>query len=202
VQLTHAVLTILLYGSRSVLTSARVPAIISTFDIAMAGISHAQRRATRGRKAVEDHEDHEDDVERAQRLLPLTPATFAILLALASGEKHGYAIMREIATASAGALRVGPGTLYHSIKQLLAAGIIDESGDRPDPALDDQRRRYYRLTPFGRRVVQAEAVRLARLVRQASATGLLGGEAGEAGGGRGGRGGSDVQPGIGIGGAP
>ncbi len=118
----------------------------------------------------------DDDVERVQRFLPLTPATFSILLALVGGEKHGYAIMREIAAASDGVLRVGPGTLYHSIKQLLAAGVIEESGDRPDPALDDQRRRYYRLTRFGRRVVQAEAVRLARLVRQAGATGLLGGE--------------------------
>jgi DNA-binding PadR family transcriptional regulator len=118
----------------------------------------------------------DDDGERVERFLPLTPATFAILLALAGGEKHGYAIMREIATASDGVLRVGPGTLYHAIKQLLAAGMIDESGDRPDPALDDQRRRYYQLTGFGRRVVQAEAVRLARLVRQAGAKGLLGGE--------------------------
>jgi DNA-binding PadR family transcriptional regulator len=118
----------------------------------------------------------DDDGERVERFLPLTPATFAILLALAGGEKHGYAIMREITTASDGVLRVGPGTLYHSIKQLLAAGMIDESGDRPDPGLDDQRRRYYQLTAFGRRVVQAEAVRLARLVRQAGAKGLLGGE--------------------------
>ena len=118
----------------------------------------------------------EDDVERAQHLLPLTPATFAILLALAGGEKHGYAIMSEIAAASDGVLRVGPGTLYHSIKQLLVSGLIEESGDRPDPALDDQRRRYYRLTTFGRHVAQAEAVRLAQMVRQASATGLLGGE--------------------------
>jgi DNA-binding PadR family transcriptional regulator len=124
----------------------------------------------------------DDDALRAQRLLPLTPATFAILLALAGGEKHGYAIMQEIAAASDGVLRVGPGTLYHSIKQLLAASVIEESGDRPDPDLDDQRRRYYRLTGFGQRVVQAEAVRLARLVHQAGAKGLLGGE---------------IQPGIG-----
>jgi DNA-binding PadR family transcriptional regulator len=118
-----------------------------------------------------------DDDERVERFLPLTPAAFAILLALAGGEKHGYAIMQEIAASSEGALRVGPGTLYHSIKQLLTSGIIEESGDRPDPALDDQRRRYYRLTAFGRRLVQAEATRLARLVRQAGARGLLGGEA-------------------------
>jgi DNA-binding PadR family transcriptional regulator len=118
----------------------------------------------------------DDDVERVERFLPLTPATFSILLTLASGEKHGYAIMREIATASDGVLRVGPGTLYHSIKQLLAAGFIEESGDRPDSALDEQRRRYYVLTGLGRRVLQAEAMRLERLVRQAGAKGLLRGE--------------------------
>ncbi|HEX8032770.1 MAG TPA: helix-turn-helix transcriptional regulator [Ktedonobacterales bacterium] len=114
--------------------------------------------------------------ERAEDFLPLTPAAFAILLALAGGEKHGYAIMREIASSSEGVLRVGPGTLYHSIKQLLTGGIVEESGDRPDPALDDQRRRYYRLTALGRRVVQAEAVRLARLLRQAEVNGLFDGE--------------------------
>jgi DNA-binding PadR family transcriptional regulator len=118
-----------------------------------------------------------NDAERAKSFLPLTPAAFSILLALVGGEKHGYAIMREIAHSSAGALRIGPGTLYRSIKQLLAAGMIEESDKRPDPALDDERRHYYRLTVFGRRVVQAEAVRLARLVSQAQAKGLLGGQA-------------------------
>jgi DNA-binding PadR family transcriptional regulator len=118
-----------------------------------------------------------EDVGRAETFLPLTPAVFSILLALAGGDKHGYGIMREIAGASAGALRIGPGTLYRSIKQMLEAGMIAESGDRPDPALDDERRRYYRLTEFGRQVAQAEAARLAQLVHQASARGLLGGEA-------------------------
>jgi DNA-binding PadR family transcriptional regulator len=106
--------------------------------------------------------------------LPLTPAVFSILLALAGGEKHGYAMMQEIAHSSVGALRLGPGTLYRSIKQLVAAGLIEESGDRPDPTLDDERRRYYRLSAFGRRVLTAEAERLARLVGQARAQGLLG----------------------------
>ena len=105
--------------------------------------------------------------------LPLTPAVFSILLALAAGEKHGYAIMQEIAASSAGSLRLGPGTLYRSIKQLLAGGLIEESGDRPDASLDDERRRYYRLTAFGRRVLSAEAERLGRLVSQAQAHGLL-----------------------------
>src|ERR1700687_1958114 len=108
-----------------------------------------------------------DDLERVESCLPLTPAVFSILLALAGGDKHGYAIMRDIAQSSAGALRIGPGTLYRSIKQLLAAGLIKESGDRPDPTLDDERRRYYRLSGFGRRVLAAEAERLARLVGQA-----------------------------------
>ena len=105
---------------------------------------------------------------------PLTPAVFSILLALAGGEKHGYAIMQETAQSSAGALRLGPGTLYRSIKQLLAAGLIDESGERPDLRLDVERRRYYRLTAFGRRVLKAEAERLAQLVSIARTQGLLG----------------------------
>lgn len=108
-----------------------------------------------------------------ESLLPLTPAVFHILLALANGERHGYGIMQEIAATTDGQIRIGPGTLYRSIKQMLAAGMIEESDERPDPTLDDERRRYYRLTGFGRRVAQAEAVRLARLVREAEARRLL-----------------------------
>lgn len=108
-------------------------------------------------------------------LLPLTPAVFHILLALAGGERHGYGIMREIAASSGGELRVGPGTLYRSIKQMLALGLIAESEARPDPELDDERRRYYRLTDFGIRVARAEAARLERLVSEARARRLLGG---------------------------
>src|SRR6185369_13381672 len=107
-------------------------------------------------------------------LRPLTPAVFHILLALAEGERHGYGIMQEIAAATEGQMRIGPGTLYRSIKQMLAASLIEESDERPDPALDDERRRYYRLTGFGRQVAQAEAQRLARLVREATARKLLG----------------------------
>jgi DNA-binding PadR family transcriptional regulator len=97
-----------------------------------------------------------------------TPAQFAVLLALGGGERHGYAIMKE---SGAG---LGPGTLYRSISQLLAAGLIVEVADRvePDPA-DDQRRRYYRLTDDGREVARAEAVRLAGLVERAQHNGLL-----------------------------
>ena len=108
-----------------------------------------------------------------EHLLPLTPAIFHILLALAGGERHGYGIMREVAGSTQGQTRLGPGTLYRSIKQLLEAGLIAESDERPDPALDNERRRYYRLTSFGQRVAQAEAVRLDRLVRLARERQLL-----------------------------
>jgi DNA-binding PadR family transcriptional regulator len=105
---------------------------------------------------------------------PLSPAIFHILLALAAGEMHGYAIMQEIAILSDGQVHVGPGTLYGSIKRLLAARLIEESGDRPDPALDDERRRYYRLTQNGHRVLTAEAERMAGLVRAAQARKVVG----------------------------
>lgn len=95
---------------------------------------------------------------------PLQPAAFHILLALAAGERHGYALMADVEALSDGALRIGPGTLYGSIKRLLAAGFIAEAQSRPDPQLDDQRRRYYRLTGAGRAALSAEAARLARLV--------------------------------------
>jgi DNA-binding PadR family transcriptional regulator len=106
-------------------------------------------------------------------MLPLTPAVFHILLALADGERHGYGIMQEVTQRTEGTVQLGPGTLYGSIKRLLEAGLIEESDERPDPAMDDQRRRYYRLTDFGRRVAQAEAERLIDLVRQARGKRLL-----------------------------
>jgi DNA-binding PadR family transcriptional regulator len=109
----------------------------------------------------------------AEALLPLTPAVFQILLALSDGERHGYAIMREVEASTQGQLRIGPGTLYRSIKQMLAQGLIAETEERPDPELDDERRRYYRLTGFGQRVAAAEARRLARLVAQARQRHLL-----------------------------
>lgn len=104
-----------------------------------------------------------------ESFLPLTPAVFHILLALADGEKHGYAIMQEVETNTNGTVTMGPGTLYGSIKRMLAAGLLEESDERPDPALDDQRRRYYKLTGLGGQVVQAEAKRLAALVSLAKA---------------------------------
>lgn len=96
--------------------------------------------------------------------LPLTPAVFNILLTLSDGEKHGYAIMLEVEENTLGEVKMGPGTLYGSIKRMLEAGLIEESGERPDPKLDDQRRRYYRLTGIGQRALRSEAERLSRQV--------------------------------------
>lgn len=105
--------------------------------------------------------------------LPLTPAMFHILLALADRDRHGYEIMREVAERTEGKVRVGPGTLYGSIKRMLNDDLIEELDERPDPELDDERRRYYRLSKFGRRVAVAEAERLAQLVKAARTKKLL-----------------------------
>lgn len=110
---------------------------------------------------------------KPKRLLPLTPAVFHILLALSGGERHGYAIMQEVSELTDGAMRLGPGTLYRSIKRLLADGLIEESDERPDPELDDERRRYYRLSDIGLRVTRAEARRLAQIVQVAQKRRLL-----------------------------
>ena len=93
--------------------------------------------------------------------------------ALADGDRHGYGIMQEVRSRTEGRVRLGPGTLYGAIKRLLEKGLIEEADERPDPELNDERRRYYRLTEFGQRVARAEAARLARLVRQAQAKQLL-----------------------------
>ena len=102
-----------------------------------------------------------------EEFLPLPSATLHILVALGGGEKHGYAIMSDVERLSDGAVRMGPGTLYGSIKRMLADGLIEETAERPDPALDDQRRRYYRLTALGRQVGAAELRRLETLIRRA-----------------------------------
>lgn len=94
-----------------------------------------------------------------QSLAPLTPAVFYILLALAGGDKHGYEIMKQVKQDSHGSVTMGTGTMYGSIKRMLASGLIVEAGDRPAPALDDERRRYYRLTELGRRAFLAELQR-------------------------------------------
>ena len=108
-----------------------------------------------------------------EAMLPLTPAVFHILLALADGEKHGYGIMKEVAQRTEGQMRMGPGTLYGSIGRMLASGLIEETGERPDPETDDERRRYYRLTNFGLRVAQAESHRLDQLLRIAQTKHVL-----------------------------
>ncbi len=113
------------------------------------------------------------DVGNPEILLPLSPAAFHILLALVERERHGYGIMQETAQSSDGKVKLGPGTLYRSIRRLLADGLIAESDARPVPELDDERRHYYRLTPFGLRVAKAEAQRLAGLVHMARSKQLL-----------------------------
>lgn len=110
-----------------------------------------------------------------QSLLPLTPPVFHILLALADEERHGYGIMQDVAVQTNNKLTLGPGTLYGCLKRMLAAGLVEETGERPDPSLDDDRRRYYRMTPLGRRAVRAEAERLASAVTAARARRLLAG---------------------------
>ena len=107
-------------------------------------------------------------------LLPLTPPVFHILLALADEERHGYGIMQDVARQTGDALQLGPGTLYGCLKRMLAAGLVEESDERPDPALDDERRRYYRMTTLGKRVVRAEAQRLSSAL-MAARTKLAGG---------------------------
>ncbi len=107
------------------------------------------------------------DRDDVGEFLPLPASVMHILVALADGEKHGYAIMRDVERLSDGAVRMGSGTLYGSIKRMLAQGLIEEADERPDPALDDQRRRYYRLTTLGQRVGAAEHARLAALINAA-----------------------------------
>lgn len=106
-------------------------------------------------------------------LLPLSPQFFHILIALADGDRHGYAIMQDVAERTAGKLRLSAGTLYGCMKRMLEQGLVVELRERERPASnDDERRRYYRLTPFGRKVAKAEAARLAELLEQANAYGL------------------------------
>lgn len=110
---------------------------------------------------------------RPEDLLPLTPAAFEILLALGNGEAHGYQIMQEVDARTGGRLTLHAGTLYRALARLLDAGLLAELDERPDPAHDDERRRYYRLTPFGIRVTAAEAERLSSQVRAARSRRLL-----------------------------
>ena len=109
----------------------------------------------------------------AEPYLPMTPAMFHVLLALADGEKHGYAILKEVSSRTGGKVRLSAGTLYGIIHRLLGEGLITESDERPDPALDDERRRYYRLSEFGRRAARAEAGRLEEMLAMARAKKLF-----------------------------
>ena len=110
-------------------------------------------------------------------LLPLPSATFHILMAVASEDRHGYAIIQDIEERTHGALRLSAGTLYRSIQRMLEQGLLVETNDRPAPELDDERRRYYRITPFGTAVARAEASRLHELVSMARASGFAPGRA-------------------------
>jgi DNA-binding PadR family transcriptional regulator len=107
-------------------------------------------------------------------VLPLKPLVFQILLVLLGGERHGYSIVKEIERRAEAGTSVEPGNLYRTLRTMLAQGLIAESQGRPDPALDDQRRRYFRITDFGTRVAEAEASRLEALVVTARAHNLLG----------------------------
>ena len=109
----------------------------------------------------------------AESFLPLKPVEFLILMTVATGERHGYGIMRDIAERTGGSVRLEAGGLYRSIRRLLADGLITESARRPAADLDDERRRYYGLSAFGRRVVSAEALRLRALVRAAEASRII-----------------------------
>ena len=100
----------------------------------------------------------------AQAFLPLKPNWFHVMLSLAGGEQHGYGIMQDVLEQTTGKVRLWPATLYGAIKRLIEAGLIEESDERPAPELDDARRRYYRLTKLGRRVLDAECERLQELV--------------------------------------
>lgn len=101
----------------------------------------------------------------SQRFIPLKTQWLHIMLSLASGEQHGYGIMQDVLNRTTGKVRLWPATLYGSIKRLIEAELIEESDERPAPELDDARRRYYRLTPLGRKVLDAECERLQELVR-------------------------------------
>ena len=120
-----------------------------------------QRQRTDSKPAVAD-------------FLPLTPAIHHILLALVDEERHGYGIMLEVSRLTDGVTRMGPGTLYGTLKRMLAAGLVQETDSRPDPELDDERRRYYRITGLGRRVLHAETSRINLLVSAARAKKVTG----------------------------
>lgn len=117
------------------------------------------------------------DLPDPASLLPLPPATFHILLSLAEDDRHGYAIIQDVAARTDGELKLSAGTLYRSIQRMLEQGLILETRERPDPEEDDERRRYYRITEYGSAVARAEARRLTQLVKFARESGFAPGRA-------------------------
>jgi DNA-binding PadR family transcriptional regulator len=113
-----------------------------------------------------------DALPEPASLLPLPPATFHILLALAEEDRHGYAIIQNVALRTGGELKLSAGTLYRSLQRMLEQGLVVETSERPSPEHDDERRRYYRITPYGATVARAEARRLTQLVRLARESGF------------------------------
>jgi DNA-binding PadR family transcriptional regulator len=111
--------------------------------------------------------------ETAESLIPLPPATFHILMALAYEDRHGYAIIQDVEARTNGELKLSAGTLYRSIQRMLEQGLLIETRERPAPEDDDERRRYYRITPFGNEVARAEARRLTQLVKMARSSGFV-----------------------------
>jgi DNA-binding PadR family transcriptional regulator len=118
-----------------------------------------------------------NNTRNVDALLPLPTATFHILLAIAKEDRHGYAVIQDVEQRTNGEIRLSAGTLYRSIQRMLEQGLLRETRDRPAPELDDERRRYYRITPFGQAVARAEAQRMAELVKMARAQGLVLGKA-------------------------
>jgi DNA-binding PadR family transcriptional regulator len=117
------------------------------------------------------------DLPAADSLLPLPPATFHILMSVAEDDRHGYAIIQDVAARTGGQLKLSAGTLYRSIQRMLEQGMLVETRERPSPEEDDERRRYYRITPYGREVARAEARRLTQLVKLARESGFAAGRA-------------------------
>jgi DNA-binding PadR family transcriptional regulator len=110
---------------------------------------------------------------RPDSFLPLPAATFHILMALAEEDRHGYAIIQDVAARTGGELKLSAGTLYRSVQRMLEQGLIVETRERPAPELDDERRRYYRITALGYEVAKAEATRMAKLLRLARTMGFV-----------------------------
>ena len=120
--------------------------------------------------------DSSSDEHGVDALLPLPPATFHILVALAGEDRHGYAIIQDIAARTNGEVRLSAGTLYRSIQRMLEQGLLSESRERPARELDDERRRYYRIAPLGLAVARAESRRLARMLKLARQSGFVPGK--------------------------